>query len=101
MYIGCTNHIIRRIIEHQHEIGSEFTKKYKLKYLIYFEEYQYIQDAIEREKQLKRWSRLKKLKLIKKQNPGLEDLSKKLFKIYEIDEKEREEIAKDLTERYK
>lgn len=100
LYIGCTNNIVRRVIEHQHEIGSEFTRKYKLKYLIYFEEYQYIQDAIAREKQLKKWSRPKKLKLIKKQNPELKDLSKKLFEMYEIDEKEKEEIVQDLKERY-
>ena len=100
-YIGCTNHIVRRVIEHQHEIGSKFTRRYKLKYLIYFEEYQYVQDAIARKKQLKRWGRPKKLVLIKKLNPKLKDLSKELFEIYEIDEKERKEIAKDLKERYK
>ena len=100
-YVGCTNHIVRRVIEHQYEIGSEFTRKYKLKYLVYFEEYQYIQDAIAREKQLKGWGRPKKLALIKKDNLKLKDLSKKLFEMYGIDEKEREEIANDLKERYK
>ena len=100
-YVGCSNHIVRRTIEHQHEIGSEFTRKYKLKYLVYLEEYQYVQDAIVREKQLKGWGRAKKLKLIKKHNPELKNLSEELFEMYGIDEKERKEIVKYLKEIYK
>jgi len=50
LYIGFTNNIIRRIIEHKNELFSGFSKKYKLKYLVYFEEYRYVDQAISREK---------------------------------------------------
>jgi len=49
--------------------GSEFTSKYKLKLLVYFEEFQYIQEAIAREKQLKNWHRQWKINLIEEENP--------------------------------
>jgi putative endonuclease len=78
-YIGFTNDIGRRIIEHKLGIGSEFTKKYKLKYLIYFEIYQYVDAAISREKELKKWRREKKIELIKKENPRLKNLSRELL----------------------
>ena len=54
LYIGFCNNIVRRVIEHQNEIGSKFTKEYKLKYLMYFETYQYVYDAIAREKEVKK-----------------------------------------------
>ena len=54
--------------------GSGFTKKYLCHKLIYFEEYQYIQDAISREKQLKKWNRQGKIRLIEKDNPAWRDL---------------------------
>jgi len=78
--IGVCNDILRRLIEHKYELGSVFTRKYKLKHLIYYEEYKYIQEAIQREKELKGWLREKKIKLIKEDNPGMEDLSKELLK---------------------
>ncbi len=74
-YIGVTNDLQRRIIEHRNGEGSEFTKKYKLHSLIYFERMSDIVTAIKREKQLKRWHREWKLNLIKEQNPELKDLS--------------------------
>jgi len=79
-YIGFTNDIIRRIIEHKYGFGSKFAKMYNLQYLIYFEEYQYADEAITREKELKGWIRKKKIELIKKINPKMNDLSEKLFK---------------------
>lgn len=90
-YIGITNNIIRRMIEHKKGIGCDFTKKYKLKYLIYFEEYKYINDAIAREKELKKWRREKKINLVKTINAELRDLSRQLFKDYGIIEKEIDE----------
>jgi len=95
-YIGFTNHIIRRIIEHQFGLGSSFTKKYKLKYLVYFEEYQYVDTAITREKKLKGWTRKKKLDLIKSVNPEMKDLSKELFRDYGISEGEIREYVKEI-----
>ena len=70
-YIGVTNNIERRQTEHREGFGSTYTSKYNIHYLIYFEEFTDISRAIEREKQLKGWSRIKKEKLIKVTNPEL------------------------------
>ena len=75
IYIGVTNNLLRRVYEHRNELIEGFTKKYKLKKLIYFEQYGDILAALEREKQLKRWSRYKKIHLMKLMNPSLNDLS--------------------------
>ncbi|MDP3988282.1 MAG: GIY-YIG nuclease family protein [Candidatus Levybacteria bacterium] len=74
-YIGVTNNIFKRSFEHRVGINEGFTKKYKLKKLIYLEEYSDIKEAIAREKQLKNWHREWKLNLIKKVNPNFNDLS--------------------------
>ena len=100
LYIGVSNNIIRRIIEHKNNFGSTFTKKYHLKYLLYFEQYQYVRDAIYREKEIKKWRREKKINLIKSTNPKLKDLSNELFDCYEISEKETNEIAMELKNNY-
>ncbi|WP_336070742.1 GIY-YIG nuclease family protein [Mesoflavibacter sp. CH_XMU1404-2] len=73
-YIGVTNDLHKRIVEHQNGIGSEFTRKYNLKDLIYFEKFTDINQAIAREKQLKNWHKDWKLNLIKKSNPTLKTL---------------------------
>lgn len=75
LYIGVTTDLERRVLEHKTGLGSVFTGKYRLKYLLYFEEIWDIQQAIEREKQLKNWHREWKWNLIKEQNPALIDLS--------------------------
>ena len=75
IYIGITNSLYNRVFAHKHGTGSLFTKKYSCHRLIHFEEYQYVLDAIAREKQLKRWSREKKELLIRRSNPKWEDLS--------------------------
>ena len=92
-YIGFTNDITRRVIEHKYSFGSNFTKKYKLQYLVYFEEYQYVDEAIAREKELKGWIRKKKINLIKGVNPGMKDLSEELFQDYGITKTEIREYA--------
>ncbi len=75
LYIGVTNNIARRVSEHRSKIlGSVFTRKYRLKKLVYAEEYEWIYDALEREKQLKRWHKEWKWNLIKEHNPKLENL---------------------------
>lgn len=74
-YIGVTNNLGRRIVEHQSETIEGFTKKYHLHKLVYFETYHDIMYAIAREKQLKRWKREWKIALIQKLNPGMRDLS--------------------------
>ncbi len=74
-YIGVTNNIQRRMYEHKNKLIKGFTEKYNIVKLIYYEEYQYINDALAREKQLKEWKRNWKLELIKKLNPSLDDLT--------------------------
>ena len=64
LYIGVTSDLQRRIAEHNEGLGSKFTQKYSIKHLIYYEKFDNITEAIQREKQLKRWSRSKKESLI-------------------------------------
>ena len=70
LYIGVTNDLGRRVYEHKnHLIKYSFTDRYNLEYCIYYEEFPCIDLAIQREKELKKWSRLKKVDLINKTNP--------------------------------
>ena len=70
LYIGVTNNLCRRIHEHKnHLIKDTFTDKYNIEYCIYYEEFQYFDLAIQREKELKKWNRQKKEDLINKKNP--------------------------------
>jgi putative endonuclease len=78
LYIGVTNDLIRRVHEHKSGVIEGFTKRYKCKYLIYYEYFDNIENAIKREKQLKNWKRDWKLDLIKKMNPNLKDLSEEI-----------------------
>ncbi|OIO18290.1 MAG: hypothetical protein COY69_00600 [Candidatus Magasanikbacteria bacterium CG_4_10_14_0_8_um_filter_32_14] len=74
-YIGMTNSLERRMLEHTlTKNNNSFTSKYKIKELLYYEEYSDPASAISREKQLKGWRREKKLELIKKLNPELKNL---------------------------
>lgn len=74
LYIGVTGGIDDRMERHINGEGSKFTSKYKLKMLVYFEEFQFIQDAIAREKQLKNWHRDWKINLIEESNPNWNNL---------------------------
>ena len=74
LYIGVTNNLQRRVIEHREGLIPGFTKKYQCKKLVYYEMYSNIEEAIKREKQLKGWTRNKKIELIKSQNPDVKDL---------------------------
>ena len=78
LYIGVTNDLKRRIYEHKNKLFDGFTKKYNLGKLVYFETFKDVSRAIEREKQLKKWSRIKKISLIETQNPSWSDLYNKL-----------------------
>jgi putative endonuclease len=75
IYVGVTNDLSRRIYEHKNKLIPGFTKKYKLNKLIYFEETCDINAAITREKEIKRWRREKKDKLVNQINPNWQDLS--------------------------
>ena len=90
-YIGVTNNIKRRAMEHRMGEGSDFTSKYKLTCLLYYEQFGYIEDAIKREKQLKNWHRDWKINLIKEKNPEMKDLGVGWFK--NIDKSEDAETS--------
>ena len=75
LYTGVTNSMIRRVREHKMGVGSGFTAKYKLDRLVYFERFDDIRNAIEREKRIKGWLRIKKISLIVSVNPEWKDLS--------------------------
>lgn len=79
LYIGVTNDLQRRVLEHKNQEAEGFTKKYKVKKLVYFEMTDDIYVALNREKQLKKWSRQKKIDLIESGNPSWKDLYHELF----------------------
>ncbi|MCM1368474.1 MAG: GIY-YIG nuclease family protein [Roseburia sp.] len=74
LYVGVTNDICRRTFEHKSKVHDGFTKQYNIYKLVYAESTGYINDAIAREKQIKHWSRAKKLALINSVNPEWNDL---------------------------
>ena len=74
LYIGVTKDIYRRTSEHYEKVVDGFAEKYNINKLIYVEEYNSINDAIQREKQLKGWTRKKKESLINLLNPNWKDL---------------------------
>ena len=79
LYIGVTNDIVRRAYEHRTGIGSEFTKRYRLHSLVYFERCEDILTAIQREKNMKDWPRAWKARLVSRNNPEWRDLFDDLF----------------------
>ncbi len=69
LYVGVTNNLVRRIYQHKNDLIDGFTKKYSVHDLVYYEQYDNIDVAISREKQLKKWNRVWKFRLIEKDNP--------------------------------
>lgn len=78
-YIGVTNDLVKRIYEHKHELVKGFSTKYKLHQLVYFEQFENVENALNREKQLKNWHRDWKINLIKQINPEFKDLYESLL----------------------
>ena len=74
IYVGVTNNLERRIHEHDKKKGAHFTAKYNINKLIYFCEFNRIEEAIAAEKKIKGWSRKKKMALIKTINPEFKNL---------------------------
>ena len=74
-YIGVTNDLEKRLYQHKNDIIEGFTKKYRVHKLVYFESSTDIRAAIAREKQLKGWSRAKKIALVNTMNPSWRDLA--------------------------
>lgn len=85
LYVGVTNDIERRILEHKAGIGSRFTSKYNVKYLLYFDECPTMKSAIAREKQLKNWHKDWKWNLVRESNPEYKDLASDWFDQEDID----------------
>ena len=75
LYIGMTNDLERRILEHKEKVNEGFTARYAVSRLVYYEQYDSILDAITREKQIKGWKRVKKEALIRSINEKWKDLS--------------------------
>ena len=75
LYIGVTSDLIARIHQHRNEALGGFTRKYGVKRLVWFEVHEEMEPAIIREKQLKKWNRAWKLRLIEEANPGWRDLA--------------------------
>jgi putative endonuclease len=78
LYIGVTSDLSRRAFEHRQGVVDGFTKRYGLKRLIYYERYEDIRDALQREKNLKHWPRAWKLALVHDLNPDWDDLYEQL-----------------------
>ena len=79
LYVGVTSDLQQRAYQHKHKLLPGFTSRYQMDLLVYFEETPDIRDAIAREKQIKGWTRAKKLALIERVNPEWEDLSEGWF----------------------
>jgi putative endonuclease len=73
-YTGITSNLPKRIYEHKNELADGFTKKYNIKILVYYEVYDDFDNAVRREKRLKRWNRDWKIKAVEEMNPEWKDL---------------------------
>jgi putative endonuclease len=76
LYTGITNSLRRRVREHKLKLTPGFTAKYNITRLAYFESFGDVRNAIEREKQIKAWTRAKRIALVESMNPKWEDLSR-------------------------
>jgi putative endonuclease len=74
LYIGVTNDLVRRVFEHRSKLIEGFTEKYDVVKLVYFEQFDDPENAIKREKRLKKWNRAWKIRLIEEHNPNWDDL---------------------------
>lgn len=79
IYVGVTNNLKRRVYEHKNKLVDGFTKKYNINKLVYYEETADVNSAIKREKEIKKWRREKKNKLVESVNPQWDALDKELF----------------------
>jgi putative endonuclease len=75
LYVGMTNNLTRRVFEHKSGLVEGFSKKYSVEKLVYFESTSDVNEAIIREKRLKKWKRQWKIDLIEQSNPDWRDLS--------------------------
>ena len=80
LYVGVTNDLVRRVYEHRESLVEGFTKRYRIKILVYFEQQETIAAALQREKNIKHWSREWKIDLIVAGNPGWQDLYEEIVR---------------------
>ena len=78
-YIGVTDNLVRRVWEHKNDLVKGFTEKYGVHDLVYFEQHTDIEQAIFREKRMKKWNRYWKIKLINKTNFNWDDLYEQII----------------------
>jgi putative endonuclease len=76
LYTGVTGDLFNRVLQHKAQEIEGFTKRYHIDRLVYYETFEYVNNAIAREKQIKAWTRAKRLALIKTINPTWQDLAK-------------------------
>lgn len=74
LYIGVTSDIVKRVYEHKNNLVEGFTNKYEVHDLVYYQVFEDIEEAIKREKQLKKWKRSWKVRIIEESNPEWKDL---------------------------
>lgn len=75
LYVGFTNDLVRRVLEHKKKLVEGFTARYNMGRLVYYEMYDNTEQALHREKQIKGWLRSKKVALVNSFNPGWEDIA--------------------------
>jgi putative endonuclease len=75
LYTGVTSDLRKRVYQHKHKLIDGFTKKYNVNKLVYFEQYNLVENALKREKQIKAGSRKKKLELIQSKNPKFKEIN--------------------------
>jgi len=80
LYTGVTNNLARRVNEHKRGLIPGFTSRYRVTRLVYFEEFADVRVAIAREKEIKGWVRMRKLRLIEERNPTWADLADRWFR---------------------
>ncbi len=80
LYVGVTNDLVRRVFEHRNGYIEGFTRRYGLKRLVYFERFESIRNAIQREHNIKHWPRAWKVRLIVAENPDWNDLFETIAK---------------------
>ena len=90
LYIGMSNNLHRRVWEHKNDLIEGFTRQYRCHRLVYYESFDDVNKAIDREKQLKRWSRAKKEGLIAQRNPTWEDLAAEWYLPHQFEPEKQE-----------
>jgi len=78
LYIGITSDLVRRVYQHREKLGRGFTERYDVTRLVHFEQFDDPENAIRREKRLKKWTRAWKIQLIEQNNPNWDDLYQRI-----------------------